>query len=206
MRRHPGWRSVRGIAERSPSGCRIKWAFPSTLYWRLTEAPFDPAMLRSLPLHLITSLSFAVFALGLPVDSPAQRAFSTSSGALQEHDARVLILGGGVAGVIAARTLHEQGISDFIIVEARDQLGGRLMGHTLSADGGKPYNVEVGANWVQGTQASVGPENPIWALAQKHKIRSHLTNLSSISGYIILWVDLGADVHSPQRHMMKPDP
>lgn len=32
---------------------------------------------------------------------------------------RVLILGGGVAGVIAARTLHEQGITNFTIVEAR---------------------------------------------------------------------------------------
>ncbi|OJA10343.1 hypothetical protein AZE42_10647, partial [Rhizopogon vesiculosus] len=34
-------------------------------------------------------------------------------------DAKVLILGGGVTGVIAARTLHEQGMDDFIIVEAR---------------------------------------------------------------------------------------
>lgn len=44
--------------------------------------------------------------------------------------AQVLILGGGVAGVIAARTLQERGISDFIIVEARHELGGRLMSHS----------------------------------------------------------------------------
>lgn len=31
----------------------------------------------------------------------------------------VLILGGGVAGVIAARTLYEQGITNFTIIEAR---------------------------------------------------------------------------------------
>lgn len=34
-------------------------------------------------------------------------------------DPTVLILGGGVAGVIAARTLYEQGITNFVIVEAR---------------------------------------------------------------------------------------
>ena len=33
----------------------------------------------------------------------------------------VLILGGGVAGVIAARTLHEHGINKFTIVEARGE-------------------------------------------------------------------------------------
>ena len=36
-----------------------------------------------------------------------------------DGDASVLILGGGVAGIIAARTLYEQGITDFTIVEAR---------------------------------------------------------------------------------------
>ncbi len=34
-------------------------------------------------------------------------------------DGSVLILGGGVAGVVAARTLHERGIKNFKIVEAR---------------------------------------------------------------------------------------
>lgn len=36
---------------------------------------------------------------------------------------RVAVLGGGMAGIIAARTLHEQGIQDFVIVEARNELG-----------------------------------------------------------------------------------
>ena len=38
-------------------------------------------------------------------------------------DPTVLVLGGGVAGVIAARTLTEQGITNFTIVEARGQSG-----------------------------------------------------------------------------------
>ena len=56
---------------------------------------------------------------------------------------KVLILGGGVAGVIAARTLHQNGIDDFVIVEARHELGGRMMSHSF---GGK--TIELGANWI----------------------------------------------------------
>ncbi|KAG6808538.1 hypothetical protein H0H93_016799 [Arthromyces matolae] len=84
---------------------------------------------------------------------------------------KVLILGGGVAGIIAARTLHEQGIDDFLIIEARDELGGRL--HSAPF-GGKV--VELGANWIQGTQTGQGPVNPIWTLAKKWKINTALTN------------------------------
>ena len=79
------------------------------------------------------------------------------------RDTKVLILGGGVAGVTAARTLHEEGI-DFI-VEARHELGG-MMSHTF----GENWTVEVGANWVQGTQTGSGPANPVWELAKKHNI------------------------------------
>lgn len=35
---------------------------------------------------------------------------------------RVAILGGGMTGIIAARTLNEEGI-DFLLVEARNELG-----------------------------------------------------------------------------------
>ncbi|KAH0582379.1 hypothetical protein H2248_010324 [Termitomyces sp. 'cryptogamus'] len=84
---------------------------------------------------------------------------------------RVLVLGGGVAGVIAARTLHEQGIDDFVVVEARDELGGRL--HSTPFGG---YVVEVGANWIQGKQKHNGQINPIWTLAQKHGLRTHISD------------------------------
>ncbi|TBU42165.1 amine oxidase [Dichomitus squalens] len=87
-----------------------------------------------------------------------------------------------MAGVIAARTLHEQGI-DFIIVEARHELGGRLMSHTFG-EGPNQWTVEVGANWVQGTQTGNGPANPVWELAKKHNmslLSSHY--FGSISTY-----------------------
>ncbi|KAJ7262748.1 hypothetical protein B0H12DRAFT_1104283 [Mycena haematopus] len=88
-----------------------------------------------------------------------------------ENHQRVLILGGGVAGIIAARTLHEQGIDDFLIVEARDELGGRLRSKQFGADG-RRYTVELGPNWIQGTQEGTGPANPILTLARKHGLEA----------------------------------
>ncbi|KAF9791877.1 amine oxidase, partial [Thelephora terrestris] len=87
--------------------------------------------------------------------------------------ATVLILGGGVAGVIAAKTLAEQGVKDFKIIEARGELGGRLHSETFG-EPGRQATVELGANWVQGTGGGPGqgPENPIWALVQKYGIQT----------------------------------
>ncbi|KAH9980564.1 hypothetical protein BJV74DRAFT_727251, partial [Russula compacta] len=58
---------------------------------------------------------------------------------------------------------------DFLIVEARDELGGR-MHSTLFGAPGHQLTVELGANWVQGTQEGDGPANPIFDLARKYNI------------------------------------
>lgn len=87
--------------------------------------------------------------------------------AYTSKDATVLILGGGVAGLVAARTLEEQGISDFIIVEAGNELGGRLKSREF---GGSV--VELGANWLQG----YSPLNPIHTLAIKHGLNTTLSD------------------------------
>lgn len=78
----------------------------------------------------------------------------------------VLILGGGVAGIIAAKTLHEAGIDNFILIEARDELGGRMKSYRF---GGK--TVELGANWIHGAKPVSGPANPIYTLAIKHDVK-----------------------------------
>ncbi|KAF8131276.1 amine oxidase [Mycena galopus ATCC 62051] len=90
---------------------------------------------------------------------------------LTENHKSILILGGGVAGIIAARTLHEQGIDDFLIVEARDELGGRLRSKQFGAEG-RSATIELGANWIQGTQEGNGPANPILNLARKHGLEA----------------------------------
>ena len=48
-----------------------------------------------------------------------------------EGDVTVVILGGGVTGVATAKTLIEQGIEDFKIIEAREKLGGSCIARGL---------------------------------------------------------------------------
>ncbi|KAI8582496.1 hypothetical protein K450DRAFT_206140 [Umbelopsis ramanniana AG] len=71
--------------------------------------------------------------------------------------AKVAILGGGVAGISAAKNLVANGITDFVIVEARDELGGRA--HDIEFAG---IRVEKGCNWVQGLGT-----NPVNQLSKK---------------------------------------
>jgi len=45
--------------------------------------------------------------------------------------------------------LHNSSIDDFVIIEYRDTLGGRVAHTDFGKDeNGKPYKVELGANWV----------------------------------------------------------
>jgi polyamine oxidase len=47
------------------------------------------------------------------------------------YDTKVVILGGGVSGIHAAINLTASGINDFMLVEARDILGGNVSPHLL---------------------------------------------------------------------------
>ncbi|KIY71848.1 amine oxidase [Cylindrobasidium torrendii FP15055 ss-10] len=89
-----------------------------------------------------------------------------------QQEPRILILGGGVTGIIAARTLHERGIDNFLIIEARNELGGRMRSHSFGNS-----TIELGANWIQGTQEGDGPANPILVLAEKHGVKTHYNDL-----------------------------
>ncbi|KAF8527029.1 amine oxidase [Hysterangium stoloniferum] len=91
---------------------------------------------------------------------------------------KVAVLGGGMAGVIAARTLHEQGVDDFVIVEARDELGGRMQ--DVALDNG--VTVELGANWVQGLGEGA-TQNPIFTLALKHNLTTVFSDFDSLATF-----------------------
>lgn len=125
---------------------------------------------------------YASFALHALAAVACVQAFTIPQADHQQRgatDKKVLILGGGVTGIIAARTLHQQGINDFVIIEGRDELGGRLRNTQF---GGK--SVELGANWVQGTQTEDGPENPILTLVKKHKVKTQFNDFyGSMSEY-----------------------
>ncbi|ESK95575.1 polyamine oxidase [Moniliophthora roreri MCA 2997] len=95
-----------------------------------------------------------------------------------DHD--VLILGGGVSGIIAARELHKRGVNDFLIIEGREQLGGRMVNHIMHGNS----SVELGANWVQGTSNTItNASNPILDLAVKHGLKTNRSNLENITTF-----------------------
>ena len=57
--------------------------------------------------------------------------------------AKVLILGAGLSGITAAKTLLENNITEFYVVEGQDYIGGRI--HALKFEG---VTIETGANWL----------------------------------------------------------
>ncbi|KAI1810369.1 amine oxidase [Poronia punctata] len=96
----------------------------------------------------------------------------------------VAILGAGVAGITAAHALADASVTDFLIIDRNDYIGGRVR-HTEfgKKPDGTPYTVELGANWVQGLGSEGGPENPIWTLAKKYGINNTYSNYTSILTY-----------------------
>ncbi len=69
---------------------------------------------------------------------------------MTERSTGVVVIGAGAAGLAAARRLHERGI-DFLVLEARDRVGGRA--HTLASIHGS-YPIELGAEFIHGAAAS----------------------------------------------------
>ena len=66
------------------------------------------------------------------------------------HPLRVLVIGAGMAGLVAGRLLHESGV-EVTILEARERIGGRMW--TDDFDG---LPVDLGASWIHGAD-----DNPL---------------------------------------------
>ncbi|KAH8716750.1 polyamine oxidase-like protein [Phaeosphaeriaceae sp. PMI808] len=96
----------------------------------------------------------------------------------------VAIIGGGVAGVTAAQALANQSITDFLILEYNNDIGGRMRSAQFGSDDtGNPYTVELGANWISGLGGNGGPENPVWTFSKQANLSTALSETSSIITY-----------------------
>ncbi|XP_026748758.2 peroxisomal N(1)-acetyl-spermine/spermidine oxidase [Galleria mellonella] len=72
----------------------------------------------------------------------------------------VIIIGGGIAGLSAANYFMNNGMEDFVILEARKRIGGRIISIPL-----KNHNIELGANWIHGVLG-----NPIFEIAMANSL------------------------------------
>ena len=59
---------------------------------------------------------------------------------------KVVIIGGGLSGLYAAYLLEQQGIYDYVLLEARDRLGGRIESLTVQTDSGHEH-FDLGPTW-----------------------------------------------------------
>lgn len=82
---------------------------------------------------------------------------------------RVIVIGAGVAGLAAAKTLAGRG-HDVVVLEARPRIGGRIATSSLWAD----TPVDLGAAWIHGAQG-----NPITKIARA--VRAKMVATSSES-------------------------
>ncbi|TAQ83149.1 hypothetical protein B7494_g8527 [Chlorociboria aeruginascens] len=136
------------------------------------------------PLLLLTLLLLSS-ALSSPSPFPRSTSSSTATNSTCQKTS-VAILGAGLSGIIAAQTLSNLSLPDFLILEHNPTIGGRVAHTTFGlSPSGTPYVVELGANWVQGlgTPDSGGPENPIWTLAKKWGLHNTYSNYSSIETF-----------------------
>lgn len=76
-----------------------------------------------------------------------------------------VVIGAGWAGLGAARTLNSAGISNILVLEGRNYIGGRSRTVTLN-DG--TTTVELGSQWIHGASTS----NPVYNVAVSANIRT----------------------------------
>ena len=85
---------------------------------------------------------------------------------------KVLILGAGAAGITAAKTLYDKGITDFLVLEAQDYIGGRMKQVPFAG-----LKIEEGTNWIHFAEEEDNPLLPLW---KKYRLRGHLSNYSDV--------------------------
>ena len=97
----------------------------------------------------------------------------SSSSPVKVNKTKILILGAGLSGVTAAKTLLDKNINDFLILEGKNYTGGRI--HAVPFAG---LNIEAGANWIQYTEDE--DTAPLMKLKDSKKMNGIRSNYSDI--------------------------
>lgn len=116
---------------------------------------------------------------------------SISPAAGQTETVDVLILGGGMAGISAAKALSDNGITNFIVLEAQSVIGGRVRSRELSPG----VKIEEGANWIQGADPDQENMHPLFQLAAdcEGRLEGIHSDYCSLTVYNATGVDISDD-------------
>lgn len=104
-------------------------------------------------------------------------------------DQRILVIGAGLAGLAAARSLQAAGFKVHVI-EARDRIGGRVWTRTDWPD----IPVDMGASWIHGVTG-----NPLSVLADQHRVQRLETRYDRALTYNAAGQPLSPSEHTTLR-------
>ncbi|XP_073335142.1 spermine oxidase [Pagrus major] len=104
-----------------------------------------------------------------------------SSGLRTHRQPRIVVIGAGLAGLAATRTLLKNGFTDVTVLEASDHVGGRVQ----SVQHGTA-TLELGATWIHGANG-----NPVYHLAEDNGLLEDTTDEERSVGRISLYAKNG---------------
>ncbi|XP_044284983.1 spermine oxidase [Varanus komodoensis] len=117
-----------------------------------------------------------------------------SSGLPEKRQPRIVVIGAGLAGLSATKTLLEGGFTDVTVLEASDRIGGRVQSVKL-----ENATFELGATWIHGSNG-----NPVYHLAKDNGLLEATTDDERSVGRISLYSKNGVAYHLTNKGQRIP--